>query len=387
MKPKHVIIIAGEASGDLHGSKLVRAISKKNKEIYFRGIGGQALKKAGVEILVDASELSVVGITEVFSKIPNLFKAMTVVKRNLKSFKPDIVILIDFPDFNLRIAAAAKKLDIPVLYYISPQVWAWRPGRVKTIRKLVDHVAVILPFEKDFYKKHNVPVTFVGHPLLDNDTQNDYHQSGAPETKKKFKNESHGIPVIGILPGSRDKEVIKHLPVMLTAAQILQDRIKNIKFIISIAPSVKKKYVEEILKNHKGISDYELAEDVKKVFGMCKIVMAVSGTVTLEAAISGTPTVIIYKVSPVSYWLGRLLVQVKNFGLVNLIAGENIVPELLQDKASPENIANTVFNMFNDTNGLQKIEKKLFEIKDMLGGPGASERVAEIALNMMEKKY
>ncbi|MCK5509319.1 MAG: lipid-A-disaccharide synthase, partial [Desulfobacterales bacterium] len=193
--------------------------------------------------------------------------------------------------------------------------------------------------------------------------------------------------VIGILPGSRDKEVIKHLPVMLTAAQILQDRIKNIKFIISIAPSVKKKYVEEILKNHKGISDYELAEDVKKVFGVCKIVMAVSGTVTLEAAISGTPTVIIYKVSPVSYWLGRLLVQVKNFGLVNLIAGENIVPELLQDKASPENIANTVFNMFNDTNGLQKIEKKLFEIKDMLGGPGASERVAEIALNMMEKKY
>ncbi|MDL1963850.1 MAG: lipid-A-disaccharide synthase [Deltaproteobacteria bacterium] len=388
MKPKHVIIIAGEASGDLHGSKLVRAICKKNKEIYFRGIGGQALKKAGVEILVDASELSVVGITEVFSKIPNLFKAITIVKRHLKSFKPDLVILIDFPDFNLRIAAVAKKLDIPVLYYISPQVWAWRQGRVKIIRKRVDHVAVILPFEKDFYRKHNVPVTFVGHPLLDNYTQNDYNQSGTLETKKKVENENHGIPVIGILPGSRDKEVIKHLPVMLTAAQILQDRLKNIKFIISIAPSVKKKHIEEILKNHKGISDYELStEDVKKVFGMCRILVAVSGTVTLEAAISGTPTVIIYKVSPVSYLLGKLLVQVKNFGLVNLIAGENIVPELLQDKASPENIADTVFDMFNDTNGLQKLRKKLFEIKDMLGGPGASERVAEIALNIMEKKY
>ncbi len=388
------MIIAGEASGDLHGSKLVRAICNKNKEIYFCGIGGQALKKSGVEILVDTSKLSVVGITEVFSKIPNLFKAMAIVKRHLKSLKPDLVILIDFPDFNLKIAAAAKKLDIPVLYYISPQVWAWRPGRVKIIRALVNHIAVILPFEEDFYRKHKVPVTFVGHPLLDNYTQNDYHRSGPLGTKKrtgsqafagkKLENENHKMPVIGLLPGSRDKEVVKHLPVMLAAAQILQDRLKNIKFIISIAPSVEEKHVEEILKNHREILNYELAtEDVKKVFEMCGIVVAASGTVTLEAAISGTPTVIIYKVSPVSYWLGRLMIQVKNVGLVNLIAGKNIVPELLQDKASPENIADTVFNMLNNTKELQKLREKLFEIKDMLGGPGASERVAKIALAMM----
>ena len=391
------MIIAGEASGDLHGSKLVRSISNRNNKIHFSGIGGQALRNAGVEILVNASELSVVGITEVFFKIPNLFKAMAIVKRHLKSFKPDLVILIDFPDFNLKIAAAAKKLDIPVLYYISPQVWAWRPGRVKIIRKLVNHIAVILPFEKDFYKKYNVPVTFVGHPLLDNYTQNDYRQSGTLETKekaglqafagKKLENKNHEMPVIGLLPGSRDKEVVKHLPVMLAAAQILQDRLKNIKFIISIAPSVEEKHVEEILNNHRKISDYELAtEDVKKVFEMCGIVVAASGTVTLEAAICGTPTVIIYKVSSVSYWLGRLMIQVKNVGLVNLIAGKNIVPELLQDKASPENIADTVFNMLNNPNELQKLRKKLFEIKDMLGGPGASERVAKIALTMMEKK-
>ena len=388
IKPKHVMIIAGEASGDLHGSNLVRAICNKNKEIYFCGIGGQALKKSGVEILVDASELSVVGITEVFSKIPTLFKAMAIVKRRLKSFKPDLVILIDFPDFNLKIAAAAKKLDIPILYYICPQVWAWRPGRIKIIQKLVNHVAVILPFEEDFYKKHNVPVTFVGHPLLDIYTQNGYYQSSALETKERAGNENYGMPVIGLLPGSRDKEVIKHLPVMLAAAQILQDRLKNIKFIISIAPSVEKKYVEKILKNYRGISDYELAtEGVKKVFEMCRMVVAASGTVTLEAAISGTPTIIIYKVSPLTYWLGRLMIQVKNVGLVNLIAGKNIAPELLQHKASPENIANTVFNMLNDTRGLQKLRKKVFEIRDMLGGPGASERVAEIAINMMEKKY
>ncbi|MCJ7615573.1 MAG: lipid-A-disaccharide synthase [Desulfobacterales bacterium] len=385
MKPKHVMIIAGEASGDLHGSKLVRAICNKNKEIYFCGIGGQALKEAGVKILVDASELSVVGITEVFSKIPNLFKAMSVVKRHLKSLRPDLVILIDFPDFNLKIAAAAKKLGIPILYYISPQVWAWRRGRVKTIRELVNHIAVILPFEEDFYKKHNVPVTFVGHPLLDNYTQNDLRQSDTLET---VENENHEMLVIGLLPGSRYREVKSLLPVMLNAANILQNRIRKVKFIISIAPSVEKKYVEEILKKHKEISDCKLATgDVKKVFEMCRIAVAASGTVTLEAAISGTPTVIIYKVSPVSYWLGRLMVQVKNFGLVNLIAGENIVPELLQDKASPENIADTVFNMLNDTKGLQKMKEKLLEIRDMLGGPGASERVAEIALNIMGKKY
>ena len=385
MKPKHIMIIAGEASGDLHGSKLVRSICNKNNEIHFSGIGGQALRGAGVEILVDASELSVVGITEVFSKIPNLFKAIADVKRHLKSIKPDLVILIDFPDFNLKIAAAAKKLNIPVLYYIGPQVWAWRPGRVKIIRKLVDHIAVILPFEEDFYKKHKVPVTFVGHPLLDNYTQNDLRQSDTLETVGNANNE---MPVIGLLPGSRDREVIRHLPVMLDAAKILQSRLKNIKFIISIAPSVETKHVEEILKKHKGICNYQIATgDVKNVFKMCSIAVAASGTVTLEAAISCTPTVIIYKVSPVSYWLGKLMVQVKNFGLVNLIAGKNIVPELLQDEASPENIADTAFNMLNDVKGLQKLRKKLFEIRDMLGVPGASERVAEIALSMMEKKY
>jgi len=384
MKLKHVMIIAGEASGDLHGSMLVRAIGNKNKKIHFSGVGGKALNKAGVEILVDASKLSVVGITEVFSKIPNLFKALANVKRHLKSIKPDLVILIDFPDFNLKIAAAAKKLNIPVLYYISPQVWAWRPGRVKIIRKLVNHIAVILPFEEDFYRKHKVPVTFVGHPLLDNYTQNDLRQSDTLET---VGNENHEMPVIGLLPGSRDREVIRHLPVMLDAAKLLQSRFKNIKFIISTAPSVKTKHIEEILKKHKGIYNYQIAtEDVKNVFKMSKIVVAASGTVTLEAAIAGAPMVIIYKVSSVSYWLGRLMVQVKNFGLVNLIAGENIVPELLQDKASPENIADTVFNMLNDANGLKKLRQKLVGIRDMLGGAGASERVAEIALNMMEKK-
>ncbi len=370
-----VMIIAGEASGDLHGSKLVRAMRERSKALFFCGIGGQALKEAGVRILFDASELAVVGITEAFSKMPSIFKGMAVAKKLLKSLHPDLLILIDFPDFNLRVAAAAKKLRIPVLYYISPQVWAWRPGRVKKIKALVDHVAVILPFEEDFFKAHDVPVTFVGHPLLD---------TTLPPKDKAIKKRTEDIPVIGLLPGSRDREIERHLPVMLDAAWILKERIKDVKFIISVAPSMEKKYVEQIVERRKKQADFETVTDgVEKVFERSRLVIAVSGTVTLEAAISGTPAVVIYKVSPLSYRVGKAMIKVKNISLVNLIAGKEIIPELLQSKASPENIAEAVLEMLNDGPGLERLKNELFGVRDALGGPGASERTAEIALDML----
>jgi lipid-A-disaccharide synthase len=379
MKPlsgqKCVMIIAGEASGDLHGSRVVTAMRKKDNTLFFCGIGGQALKAAGVEILVDASELSVVGITEAFSKIPDLLKGLAVAKKTLKRLLPDLLILIDFPDFNLNVAALAKKLGIRVLYYISPQIWAWRPGRVKKIGKLVDHMAVILPFEEDFYRRHKIPVTFVGHPLLD--TNLDYK-------KKDFEHADNDISVIGLLPGSRDREIARHLPIMLAAAQILFDRIENVKFIISLAPGLKRKTVEEIVNTHKGATDLEIVSgNVKKIFERSSVVIAVSGTVTLESAISGTPMVIIYKVSPISYWLGRAMIQVKHIGLVNLITGKEIVPELLQDQASPARIADTVYNMLDNASDLEKLRHQLLQVKDALGGPGASQRVADIAIGML----
>ena len=372
---KRVMIIAGEASGDLHGAKLVRAMRKKNNSLFFCGIGGQALKDAGVRIIVDASKLAVVGITEALFKMPNLLKGMAVAKKNLKTLHPDLLILIDFPDFNLNVAATAKKLGIPVLYYISPQIWAWRPGRVKKIGELVNHVAVILPFEEDFYRKHKIPATFVGHPLLDNNLS---------QQDTALEKPAEDVTTVGLLPGSRDREIDRLLPLMLDAARILARQISNVKFIISQTPALKRNYMEGIIRKHGGTAGFEIITgDVRKVLERCELVIAASGTVTLEAAICGTPMVIIYKVSPASYWLARAMVRVKHIGLVNLIAGKEIVPELLQDKASPRKIADKVFEMLSDASGLERLRNELLGINDALGGPGASERVADIAVSML----
>ncbi|HUV77501.1 MAG TPA: lipid-A-disaccharide synthase [Desulfobacterales bacterium] len=373
---KCIMIIAGETSGDIHGAKLVSAIRKRNNGLFFCGIGGRALGEAGVKLLMDASEIAVVGITEVFSKIPNILKGLRVAKKALKTLHPDLLILIDFPDFNLHLASSAKKLGIPVLYYISPQIWAWRPGRVKRIGELVDHLAVILPFEEDFYRGHKIPVTFVGHPLLDN------HASPQNKTLNRHTKDN---PVIGFLPGSRDGEIARHLPIMINSARILHRKIENVKFLISLAPEVKRTYIEGIIKKSKTAFAFELVADrSEKVFERSNLVVAASGTVTLEAAISGTPMVIIYKVSPISYWVGRAMIQVKHIGLVNLIAGRKIVPELLQKAASPTRISDTVLEMLRDPSDLERIRLELLNIRDLLGGPGASERVADIAWGMMQ---
>ena len=376
MSCKCVFVIAGEASGDNHGAKLVNAMRTMNNDLFFCGIGGDSLKKAGVRILFDASKLSVVGITEVFSKVPNIIRGMALVKKLLKSLRPDLLILIDFPDFNLHVAATAKKNNIPVLYYISPQIWAWRQGRAKKIAKLVDHMAVILPFEEDYYRNYSIPVTFVGHPLLDKDsTQLDI---------RAIRN-GENTTVIGILPGSRNGEIKKNLSVMLEAAGILSGRVKNIRFVVSVAQSVEKTYVEQFVKQHH--IDLEIdTQDVGNVLRRCDFVIAVSGTVTLEAAIYGVPMIIVYKVSMLSYLLGRWLIKVDSIGLANLIAGRNIVPELVQKDATADKIADMAFKMCSNPEWQKDIRKDLIGIKKMLGGPGASKRVADIAIKMLDNE-
>jgi lipid-A-disaccharide synthase len=370
-----VAVLAGEASGDQHGAKLVSAMQQKHPELFFCGMGGDSLRQAGVRIVVEASELTVVGITEVFAKIPALLKGIAKIKKLLKSLKPDLLILIDFPDFNLHIAAFAKKLGIPVLYYISPQIWAWRRGRVKRIGKLVDHMAVILPFEQLFYQEHNVPATFVGHPLLD---------SNLPANGPELKAGPQDGTVIGLVPGSRENEIIRHLPVMLDSAGILKERLKQVTFLISHAPSVELRRIQTIIEGHRLRAEIDvISDDVEKVFERSDVIVAASGTVTLQAAIHGMPMVIIYKVSPISFWLGKALVRVPNIGLVNLVAGEQLVPELVQHEANAANIASTLESMLGDKTRLDSLKQQLFALRNVMGGGGASEKVADLALEML----
>jgi len=372
-----VAIVAGEASGDQHGAKLVTAMQKKNPALFFCGIGGPELRRAGVRIVVDASELTVVGITEVFAKIPGILKGMGTIKKVLKNLKPDLLILIDFPDFNLHIAATAKKLGIPVLYYISPQIWAWRQSRVKRIKRLVDHMAVILPFEQKFYAQNNVPATFVGHPLLD---------GHLPPPQPAPTAGVDGQTTIGLVPGSRENEIIRHLPVMLDTTDILKDRLKHATFIISHAPSVERQQLEAIVADHPCRMDVEIISDgVEAVFERSDMLVAASGTVTLQAALHGTPMVIIYKVSPISFMLGRALVRVPYIGLVNLVAGRKLVPEFVQNDAQAENIASAVEDMLSDRRQFNQLKEQLVELRDLMGGTGASQKVADLAFSMLQQ--
>jgi lipid-A-disaccharide synthase len=369
------MIIAGETSGDLHGARLVNAMQDRKDSLFFCGVGGPALKAAGVRVLVDISELAVVGFTEVFAKLPTILRRLAAVKKLLKVLKPDLLILIDFPEFNLNVAAAAKKIGIPVLYYISPQIWAWRPRRVRRIGRRVDHMAVILPFEERFYQDHHVPVTYVGHPLLD---------SGLPDVNELLDAKTDSTPVIGLLPGSRESEITRHIPVMMETAALLNKRYPGIRFLLSHAPAVPREQLDDILAHCQTDVDFEVvSDDVVHLFKQCHLVVAASGTVTLQAAIYGIPMVIIYKVSTLSYWLGRALVRVNNIGLVNLIAGKEIVPEFIQHEACASNIATKVSKMLNDVAGRRDMQRQLVEIRDVLGGVGASRRVADIALGML----
>ncbi|RLB82272.1 MAG: lipid-A-disaccharide synthase [Deltaproteobacteria bacterium] len=368
------MIIAGEASGDLHGAHLVRAMLGLNPGLEFFGIGGNALRQAGVRIRIDNSEMAVVGISEAFSKINLLLRALKLAKQDLRESRPDLLILIDFPDFNLRVAHVAQRLGIPVMYYISPQVWAWRTGRVKKIKGVVDHMVVIFPFEVDFYKKWNVPVTFVGHPLLD--TMQPEATEGKAEDLK-----GNGL-LVGLLPGSRNEEVTRLLPTMVQVAEILSERVEGIRFAIPVASSVDRAGVEAEVRGT-NTRFLILSNRLHDVLRVARLVITASGTVTLEAAITGTPMIIVYKVSALSYWLGKCLIRVKHIGLANLVAGRQIVPELIQADASAETIADQALRMLRDEKGLAQMRHELLQVGERLGMPGASRRAAEVAMSLL----
>jgi lipid-A-disaccharide synthase len=370
------MISAGEASGDLHGANLVRAMRRKCGSLFFCGIGGAAMKEAGVKIIVDADRLSVVGITEVLARLPSILSGMSAARKILRSRVPDLLILIDFPDFNLKLAAIAKEQGIPVFYYITPQIWAWRQGRVHTIKKVVDRAAVILPFEDRFFREHDIPVSFVGHPLLDTGY-------GLSPVAARWQPQGQA-PVIGFLPGSRNKEVRRLLPVMLKAAEAISRQNRQARFLVSRAPSVSPELFDRIAASFAGRVDFEVVTDkVESFLQRTTLVVAASGTVTLEAALSATPMIVVYRVSALSYWLGRMLIRLKHISLVNLIAEREVVPELLQAGAAPEIIAAQVHAILDDGDKFSRIRTGLLDVRHRLGDSGASDRAAQIALDML----
>ena len=371
---RKVMIIAGEASGDMHGARLVRAMQALSPGLEFFGVGGSVLRQAGVRIRVDNSEIAVVGISEALAKLRILLKALKVAKEDLKAMRPDLLIIIDFPDFNLRVATAARKLGIPVMYYIGPQIWAWRTGRVKKIKKVIDHMVVIFPFEAAFYKKRHVPVTFVGHPLLDG-----MMSTGSGQTKGDLRGNSM---LIGLLPGSRNEEIRRLLPTMVQVADMLGDHIPGIHFAIPVASSVDRALVEAIAEG--GRTRFVILSDrLRDILDEATLLITASGTVTLEAAIAGTPMIIVYKVSNLSYWLARLLVRVEYIGLANLVAGKMVVPELIQHQASAEKIAHQALQLLGDEKRLAEMRRELSCIAKSLGAPGASQRAAQVAMNLL----
>jgi lipid-A-disaccharide synthase len=373
---KRVLIIAGEASGDLYGGNLVKAIRTVDPSICFLGVGGSRMKEAGVRLLRHAEEMAVVGLPGA-KRLLTIFEAFREVSARLTHWRPDLIILIDYPEFNLMLARRAKRHGIPVMYYVSPQIWAWRSGRINTIRSRVDMMVVILPFEEKLYQEAGVKVSFVGHPLLDIIAQENEKGSLG---RGYGKNASRRL--FGLLPGSRSSEVSKLLPMMLDTAAILVDQIPKVHFLVPLAPTIGREQIDPYLEG-RNLPLTVVKGSTHEVIGACELIVAASGTVTLEAAILGTPLVVVYKVNPLTYWFGKRLVKVNHLALTNIIAGEAVAPELIQHEATPDRLARESMKIFNDDRRKEWIKRRLRYVREQLGTPGASEKAAAIALELM----
>lgn len=372
-----IFICAGEPSGDFHASSLAREIFRRLHDVRISGVGGKLMKEQGVDIFYDCRNLAVMGITDVIARSRIIFDAYSRVSSFLADNMPGIVILVDYPGFNLKVAEKASNLGIPVFYYISPKVWAWGSGRIEKIRRYVDHIGLILPFEEAFYRKYGVNATFVGNPLVDL----------MPEPVQGLK-KSHERRVVGLLPGSRSGEISRHLPVMLGAASIIKKKVPDVEFVVSLPFSGKNRREAENLVSASGLDGCAGFEtgDVRDIFEKADILVAASGTVTLEAAVAGVPTVIIYIMSEISFRIAKTLVRVDYAGLANLIAGREVSPELLQEDASPEKIAGRIINLLENPEALEKMKADFRLVRKKLGKPGAAGRAADIVVSILAGK-
>lgn len=369
-----ILIVTGEASGDLHGANLAREILSLDPSAQLVGIGGAGMKAAGVALIPGVPQLDVMGLVGL-SAVRAIVQRIRAIRRVLRSEPWDLVVLIDNPALNLHFARVAKAAGQKVLYYIAPQIWAWRPRRIKWIQRRVDHVVVILPFEREIYRRAGVRCTYVGHPLLD---------AVAPRYDRPALRGRFGLdqeaPVVGLLPGSRVAEVELLMPVLLKTAAELLARNSKTQFILAQAASIEDALIRERL-HGSPVPVTVVRDQASEVMAASDILWIASGTATLQAAVVGTPMVLLYKTTRTTYWLARRLIRVKWIGLVNLIAGRSVVPELIQDEATPERLIRETDRLLNDRGAYDEMKDSLRQVHLSLGEPGASRRAAQVVLD------
>jgi lipid-A-disaccharide synthase len=381
-KQQNVVIVAGEASGDAHGARLVNELKKLDNSIQFRGMGGDSLRAAGVDVFIDMSDISVVGFLEVLLKY-NLIKAeLNKLKNNIKRQPPDLLILIDYQEFNQRLAAYAKSIGIKVLFYIGPQVWAWRPKRVHKMAKIVDHLAVIMPFEKALYAEADVAVTFTGHPLSDEVIIDKTPQQARTSIGLKE------LTTVGLFPGSRSSEIAHMLPVLLESAKIIkQQRAKNhqakVQFVLPLASTISSEDMATYQAEMADLSVSTIQDQFYDVIQACDAIITSSGTATLEIGLLETPMVIIYKTSALTFFIAKRLVKLKHIGLVNIIRGKEVVKELLQHQAKPALIAEETLQLLNNRAYIQTMQHELSLLRPQLGSGNGARNIAKLAWDML----
>jgi lipid-A-disaccharide synthase len=372
------MLSCGEASGDLYAGALVAALRRREPDIDVFGLGGERFRAAGGRLIADFHDISVTGLTEVLKVLPRSFQTMRQLVRAAQREQPQALIVIDYPDFNFRLMRRIKRLGIPVIYYISPQLWAWRSGRIRQMKRAVNRVLPIFPFEEAIYRREGMDVRFVGHPLID---------LAAPHSDRdtflRRWNLDPSKPVLALLPGSRANEVERLAEVLAAAIPAIARQVPGVQFIVARAPNLSDGLFDPF-----GLSGVTLriAEgQADTVLNASDAVVTASGTATVQTALHGKPMVVVYKLSPLTYRLGKRMARVDTYAMVNLIAGERVVVELIQDACTPEAVAAEAVRLLTDDHYRRRMLASLEEVKRKLGGPGASDRAAEAILEVVEK--
>lgn len=374
-----ILISAGEASGDIHAAAVTAAIKKLDSSAEVFGMGGDALRAAGGEVIFDIKDHGVMGFVEVIRKLPAIFKLRSDFGKLMDERKPDCLVVVDYPGFNMKLAKLAHDKGIPVVSYIAPSAWAWNKGRAKKVAKIVDKVACIFPFEYDVYKEAGAPVEFVGHPLVDI-----VHPEMDRQEAEAWAGKQSGRKLILLMPGSRLMEIEKNLPTMLAGAKLLKEQMPEVDFVMPRAGTIPKELLEQRIKES-GL-DVRITEGHNyDLFSVADLALATSGTVTLEAALCGLGSVILYKTSALTYFIAKLVVNIPYIGLPNIVAGKHILPELLQDDFTPAKLAATAKELL-EPERYAKMKNDLAYVKERLGKPGAVGRVAQLVLKIAEEK-